>query len=39
MSVTLFDVAKKVFILMNTWMIGINSAKHHYLEKKIFTVT
>ena len=27
---------KKVFILMNIWMIGKRSVKHHYLKKKIF---
>ena len=30
---------EKVFILMNSWMIGNNSMKHHYLKKKIFAVT
>ena len=30
---------KKVFILMNIWMIGKNSRKHHYLKNKIFKVT
>ena len=24
---------------MDIWMIGKNPIKHHYLEKKIFTVT
>ena len=24
---------------MNIWMTGKNSMKHHYLKKKIFTVT
>ena len=27
---------QKGVILMNTWMIGKNSKKHHYLKKKIF---
>ena len=30
---------RKVCILMNKWMIGKYSIKHHYLKKKIFTVT
>ena len=30
---------KKVFILMKIWLIGKNLMKHHYLKKKIFTVT
>ena len=29
----------KVFLLMNIWIIGKNSIKHHYLKKKIVTVT
>ena len=29
----------ETFILMNIWMIEKNSMKHHYLKKKIFTVT
>ena len=28
-----------MFILMNTWMVGKNSAKHYYLTKEIFIVT
>ena len=32
-----FYCCKKVFILMNVWMIGKNSMKYHYLKKKIFT--
>ena len=35
-----FDTKKKlfkVFILLNTWIIGKNSMKHHY-QRKIFTV-
>ena len=27
---------EKVFTLRNTWMIGKNSMKHHYLKKKNF---
>ena len=30
---------KSVFPHMNTWMIGRNSMKHHYLKRKSFTVT
>ena len=33
------SLSEKMFILMNTWMIGKNSMKHQYLKKKIFTVT
>ena len=28
----------KVFILMNTWIVGIDLMKHHYLIRSIFTV-
>ena len=28
---------KKVFILMNTWTVGKDLMKHHYLIKKLFT--
>ena len=34
-----FHYCKKVFILMNIWMIGKNSMKYHYFKKKIYTVT
>ena len=34
-----FYCCEKVLIVMNIWMIGKNSMKHHYLKKKIFTVT
>ena len=37
--ISLFYCCEKGFILMNIWMIGKNSMKHHYLKKKIFTVT
>ena len=36
--ISLFYYCKKSFILMNIWMIKKNSMKHHYLEKKIYTV-
>ena len=36
--ISLFYYCKKSFILMNIWMIKKNSVKHHYLEKKIYTV-
>ena len=40
MTITsLFYYCEKVFIFMDVWMIGKNSMKHHYLKKKIFTVT
>ena len=35
----LFYCCKKVFILMNIWMIGKNSIKLYYLKKKILIVT
>ena len=38
-TISLFYCCEKVFTLMSIRMIGNNSAKHHYLEKKIFTVT
>ena len=38
-TISLFYCSKKVFILMNIWMIGKNSMKHHYLRKSIFIVT
>ena len=31
-------LSRKVFILMNIWMIGKNSMKHDYLKKTIFIV-
>ena len=37
--ISLFYYCKKVFILMNTWMIEKISMKHRYLKKKTFTVT
>ena len=37
--ISLFHCCKKVFILMNIWMIGKNPMKHHYLRKENFTVT
>ena len=39
MSISLFFCCEKLFTHMNTWMIGKNSMKHHYLKKKIFMVT
>ena len=33
-SMNLFCYCEKVFTHMNTWMIGKNSMKHHYLKKK-----
>ena len=38
-TISLFYYCEKVCILMNMWMIGNNSMKHHYLKKKVFTVT
>ena len=38
-TITLFYCCKKVFILMNIWMIGKNSVKSRYLKKKIFAAT
>ena len=37
--ISLFYCCKKLFIVMDIWMIRQNSMKHHYLKKKIFTVT
>ena len=36
---SLFYCCKKMFILMNIWIIGENPMKHHYLTNKIFIVT
>ena len=36
--ISLFFCCKKVFVLMNMWMIGKSFVKYHYL-KKVFTVT
>ena len=36
--VSLFYCCKKVFILMNIWMIQKISMRHSYLKKKIFTI-
>ena len=36
--ISLSYCCEKVFILKNTWMIGKNSMKHHYLKKKNFMV-
>ena len=33
-TIKLFYCCEKVFILMDIWMIGKNSMKHHYLKKK-----
>ena len=33
-TISLFYYDERVFILTNIWMIGKNSIKHHYLEKK-----
>ena len=30
---------EKMYILMNIWILGKNSTKHHYLKKNIFMVT
>ena len=38
-TISLFYCGKKKFIVMNIWVIEKNLMKHHYLEKKIFTVT
>ena len=38
-STSLFYCCGKVFAHMNTWIIGKNSMKNHYLKKKIFTVS
>ena len=38
-TISLFHCCKKVFILMNIWMIGQKSIKHRYLKKKTFTAT
>ena len=38
-TIGLFHCCKKVFILINIWMIGKNQMKHYYWEKKTFTVT
>ena len=38
-TISLFYYCDKLFILMNILMIRKNSMKHHYREKKIFTVT
>ena len=35
-TISLFYCCKKVFILINLWMIGKNSMKLYHLEKKIF---
>ena len=34
---SLFYCCKKVFILMNIWIIGKNSVKHGYLKKKFYS--
>ena len=33
-KISLFYCYEEVFTLMNIWMIGKNSMKHHYLKKK-----
>ena len=33
---SLFCYCENVFIVMNIWIIGRNSMKHHYLKKKKF---
>ena len=38
MSITLFCCGKKVFVNVNTGMIGRNSKKHHYQKNKIFKI-
>ena len=35
----LFHCCKEVFLLMNIWINGKNSMKHHCLKKKTFKVT
>ena len=37
--ISLFYCCGQVLVLMNMWMIGKNSMKHHYLKKKISIVT
>ena len=34
--ISLFYYCENVFTVMNTWIIGRNSMKHHYLKKKKF---
>ena len=36
-TIILFYFCEKVFILMNIWMIGKNSMKHHYLKKTFYS--
>ena len=36
-TISLFYCCEKVFILMNIWMTGKNSTKHHYHKNKIFS--
>ena len=36
--INLFCYQEKVFILMNTWIVGKDLMKHHYLIKKLFVV-
>ena len=36
-TVRLLFYCKKVFILMNIWMIAKYSMKYHYLKEKIFS--
>ena len=38
-AISLFYYCRKVFIVMNIWIVGKNSIKYRYLEMKIFTVT
>ena len=38
-AISLFYYCRKVFIVMNIWIVGKNSIKYLYLEMKIFTVT
>ena len=38
-TISLFYYCENVFTLMNIWMIGKNSVKHHYLKRMIFTAT
>ena len=38
-AISLFYYCRKVFIVMNIWIVGKNSIIYRYLEMKIFTVT
>ena len=36
-TISLFYYCKKVFFLMNIWIVGKNSMKHYYLERNVYS--